>query len=76
MTAEPQDEEEEFFVMRQRPHPVLNTAPPEHSECVNPTEEPEAREPPAPEIPIERPQECQRSMQNLRLLNLPFQHLH
>jgi len=52
LTAEPQDEEEEFFVMRQRPHPVLNTAPPEHSECVNPTEEPEACEPPAPEIPI------------------------
>ena len=53
LTAESQDKEEEFLVMRQRPPPpVLNTAPPEHSECVNLTEEPEASEPPAPEIPI------------------------
>ena len=52
MPAEPQDDEE-IIVMRRRPHPVLNTAPPEPCEPVNPPEESETSEPPVPEMPIE-----------------------
>ncbi|CAH3146627.1 unnamed protein product [Porites lobata] len=44
--TEPQDDEEEIIVMRRRPHPVLNTAPPEPCEPVNPPEESETSEPP------------------------------
>ena len=51
--TEPQDDEEEIIVMRRRPHPVLNTAPPEPCEPVNPPEESETSEPPVPEMPIE-----------------------
>ena len=51
--TEPQDDEEEIIVMRRRPHPVLNTAPPEPCEPVNPLEESETNEPPVPEMPIE-----------------------
>ena len=58
LPAEPQDEEQEFFVMRQHPRPVLNTAPLEPCEPVNLQPQ---------KCPLEHPQEIQRSMQNLRL---------